>query len=272
MIVKRLVHTSGDPSLVQAVRIHARAIADGLAALQRGASIVSDVHMVRMGMNSGRLAALGTACCCLIDDPEVAAMAAAHGHTRAQTAMRLFGKELDGAIVAIGNAPTALREVLALAREGIARPALVIGTPVGFVDAAESKDALMARPGVYRHRRHARRQPAGGSHGECAVAHPGGASGMTALRSGYTTGTCAAAAAKRRSRLRGETCWAVEIVLPDGAAVILPVERDRTMLSDTWRGHVVVKDAGDDPDITHGMTVAATIEVAPETDITFSSG
>ncbi|HOS44527.1 MAG TPA: precorrin-8X methylmutase, partial [Armatimonadota bacterium] len=127
LIVKRLVHTSGDPSLAEVVRIHPHAIADGLAALRRGAPIFSDVQMVRMGMNSGRLAALGTACRCLIDDPAVAAAALAHGRTRAQTAMRLFGAALDGAIVAIGNAPTALREVLALAREGVARPALVIG-------------------------------------------------------------------------------------------------------------------------------------------------
>jgi len=149
VIVKRLVHTSGDPSLAAAMRIHPRAIADGLAALQRGAPVFSDVHMVRMGMNSGRLAKLDTACRCLIDDPAVAASALAHGRTRAQTAMRQFGEALDGAIVAIGNAPTALREVLALAREGVARPALVIGMPVGFVDAAESKEALMVSELTY---------------------------------------------------------------------------------------------------------------------------
>lgn len=148
-VVKRLVHTSGDPSLAAVVRIHPQAIAAGVDALRRGARVFTDVHMVRIGMNAGRLQALGSSCTCAIDDPRIAEEARQTGRTRAQTAMRTFGHELDGAIVAIGNAPTALREVLALAAEGIARPALVIGMPVGFVDAAESKDALMASDLVY---------------------------------------------------------------------------------------------------------------------------
>ena len=108
---------------------------------------------------------------CLIADEAVAAEARRTGRTRAACAMRAFGPRLDGAVVALGNAPTALREVLALAAEGVARPALVIGMPVGFVDAAESKDALMASDlDVHRHRGHARRQPAGRGHGERAAA------------------------------------------------------------------------------------------------------
>jgi len=148
-VVKRLVHTSGDPALATAVRFHPAAIAAGIAALQRGAPVYTDVQMVRMGVNSGRLASLGSSLHCLIDDDLIAEEARRMGRTRAQTAMRHFGAALEGAIVAIGNAPTALREVLALAAEGVARPALVIGMPVGFVDAAESKDALMASDLVY---------------------------------------------------------------------------------------------------------------------------
>ena len=148
-VVKRLVHTSGDPTLADMVRIHPEAIAVGVAALRRGAPIFTDVQMVRMGMNAGRLEKLGATCRCLIDDPLVMEQARQQERTRAQTAMRCFGVELDGAIVAIGNAPTALREVLALANEGVARPALVIGMPVGFVDAAESKAALLASELVY---------------------------------------------------------------------------------------------------------------------------
>lgn len=148
-VVKRLVHTCGDPSLASAVRFHPRAVGAGVAALRAGASAFTDTHMVRIGINAGRMQALGGSVECLISDEAVAAEAARTGRTRAACAMRTFGPRLDGAVVALGNAPTALREVLALAAEGMARPALVIGMPVGFVDAAESKDALMASDLVY---------------------------------------------------------------------------------------------------------------------------
>lgn len=143
-VVKRLVHTSGDPSLASAVRFHPRAVEAGVAALRGGAYVFTDTHMVRIGVNQGRVTALGGSVECLISDEAIAAEAQRTGRTRAACALRAFGPRLDGAVVALGNAPTALREVLALAAEGVARPALVIGMPVGFVDAAESKDALMA--------------------------------------------------------------------------------------------------------------------------------
>ncbi|MHB9022706.1 MAG: precorrin-8X methylmutase [Armatimonadota bacterium] len=148
-VVKRLVHTSGDPALAAMVRFHPQAIAAALAAFRQGAKVYTDVHMVRMGTDRTRLQALGSSCHCDIDDPDVMQEARRTERTRAQTEMRRFGKALDGAVVAIGNAPTALREILVLAKEGVARPALVIGMPVGFVDAAESKDALMASDLVY---------------------------------------------------------------------------------------------------------------------------
>jgi precorrin-8X/cobalt-precorrin-8 methylmutase len=143
-VVKRLVHTSGDPSLAEAVRFSEGAVEAGVAALRAGAPVFTDTHMARIGINDGRVAALGGSVECLIADEHVAAEARRTGRTRAATAMRALGPRLDGAVVALGNAPTALREVLALTHEGAARPALVIGMPVGFVDAEESKDALMA--------------------------------------------------------------------------------------------------------------------------------
>jgi len=143
-VVKRLVHTSGDPSLASAVRFHPDAASAGVAALRAGALVFTDTHMVRIGVNESRVTDLGGTVECLIADEAVAAEARRTGRTRSACAMRAFGPRLDGAVVALGNAPTALREVLALAAEGVARPALVIGMPVGFVDAAESKDALMA--------------------------------------------------------------------------------------------------------------------------------
>jgi precorrin-8X/cobalt-precorrin-8 methylmutase len=143
-VVKRLVHTTGDPSLATAVRFSAGAVEAGVAALRGGASVFTDTHMARIGVNQDRVAALGGVVECLIAEEAVAAEAKRTGRTRAATAIRALGPRLDGAVVAMGNAPTALREVLALAAEGVARPALVIGMPVGFVDAEESKDALIA--------------------------------------------------------------------------------------------------------------------------------
>jgi precorrin-8X/cobalt-precorrin-8 methylmutase len=143
-VVKRLVHTSGDPSLATAVRFSQGAVEAGADALRGGRLVVTDTHMVRIGVGASRVQAYGGAVECLIADEAVAEESRRTGRTRAACAMRAFGPSLDGAVVALGNAPTALREVLALAAEGVARPALVIGMPVGFVDAAESKAALMA--------------------------------------------------------------------------------------------------------------------------------
>ena len=142
-VVKRLVHTTGDPSLAPFVTFSCGAVDAGAAALRGGCLVVTDTHMVRIGVNAGRVEAYGGVVECLIADETVAEESRRTGRTRAACAMRRFGARLDGAVVALGNAPTALREVLALAADGAARPALVIGMPVGFVDAAESKDALM---------------------------------------------------------------------------------------------------------------------------------
>lgn len=143
-VVMRLVHASGDPLLAPMVRFHHRAVRVGVEALSRGATVITDTQMVLLGVNRGRVERLGGQVLCAIADEMVAKEAGRTGRTRAATAMRALVHHLDGGIVAIGNAPTGLREVLALAREGVARPALVVGMPVGFVDAAESKSALMA--------------------------------------------------------------------------------------------------------------------------------
>jgi precorrin isomerase len=141
-VVKRLIHASGDLSLETVTAFSAGAVAAGVGALGAGARVICDVRMVEAGVDSRRLARLGSETRCLIDDEKVAEQAEASGRTRAATAMRHLAAELDGAVVAIGNAPSALREVIAMADEGVARPALVVGIPVGFVDAAESKAAL----------------------------------------------------------------------------------------------------------------------------------
>ncbi|WP_251454468.1 precorrin-8X methylmutase [Veillonella intestinalis] len=142
-VYSRTIHASGDVEYAQLVRTSPDAVKKGIEALQNGAHVCCDVEMVRTGINKPALALRGSEVHCLIKDEKVAALAKELGVTRSIAAMRTFGKELDGQIVAIGNAPTALYEVLRLALEEGVKPALIIGIPVGFVGAAESKDYLM---------------------------------------------------------------------------------------------------------------------------------
>lgn len=144
-VVQRLIHTSGDLSLESVIAIHPQAIQAGLQALSRGANIITDVEMVRAGISKQNLQRLGGKVECFLNDPRVPDQAQAWGTTRTMTAFRLNADQLCGAIVAIGNAPTALFEVLRLAENPAFRPALIIGIPVGFVGAAESKELLWER-------------------------------------------------------------------------------------------------------------------------------
>ncbi|MGI6091400.1 MAG: precorrin-8X methylmutase [Veillonellaceae bacterium] len=141
-VFSRIIHASGDPDYAKVIKIHPEAIAAGCKALKAGCQIYCDVEMVRTGINKRRLAELGGAVNCLINDEAIAITAKKLGITRSMAAMRSFGQQLDGSIIAIGNAPTALFEVLNMMKETGIRPALIIGVPVGFVGAAESKDLL----------------------------------------------------------------------------------------------------------------------------------
>nr|WP_092067691.1 precorrin-8X methylmutase [Dendrosporobacter quercicolus]NSL46723.1 precorrin-8X methylmutase [Dendrosporobacter quercicolus DSM 1736]SDL61721.1 precorrin-8X methylmutase [Dendrosporobacter quercicolus] len=141
-VYSRMIHASGDPEYAPIIRIHPEAIKAGCQALSAGCNIYCDVEMVRTGINKNRLAEYGGTVQCLIADPEIAAIAQNNGITRSMAAMRQFAGQLDGAIVAIGNAPTALFEVLDIINRTNIRPALIIGVPVGFVGAAESKALL----------------------------------------------------------------------------------------------------------------------------------
>lgn len=142
-IVRRIIHTTADFDFAAATCFSAGALASGIAALRRGESILCDTNMVRAGINKTRLAAFGSDLVCHVADPDVAREARAQGVTRSLVAMRRGVAEGCG-IFLVGNAPTALFELLELARRGVAHPALVIGVPVGFVGAAESKEALLA--------------------------------------------------------------------------------------------------------------------------------
>lgn len=142
-VYSRTIHASGDVDYANLVRTSPNAVQKGIEALQNGADIFTDVEMVRTGISKPALKIHGNEVHCLIKDEKVAAMAKELGVTRSIAAMRTFGKQLDGQVVAIGNAPTALYEVLRLALEENIKPALIVGIPVGFVGAAESKDYLM---------------------------------------------------------------------------------------------------------------------------------
>lgn len=141
-IVERLIHTTGDLELESVIAIHKRAVEAGLQALKQGAPVITDVEMVRAGIAKKALADLGGSAECFLGDPRIPEKAAEWGLTRTMTALRLNKERLKGAIVAVGNAPTALVEILALAQNPEYRPALIVGIPVGFIGAKESKDLL----------------------------------------------------------------------------------------------------------------------------------
>lgn len=142
-IIKRVIHTTGDPEVASDIVIHPEAISAGLAALRGGASVVTDVTMVQAGINKQKLRSFGGKVHCLIHDDETVREAQRLGVTRAMVATRRQAGQMDKNVVAIGNAPTALFELLRLIEAGETRPALIVGVPVGFVGARESKELLL---------------------------------------------------------------------------------------------------------------------------------
>ena len=144
-VVRRMIHASADFEFNGLTFFHPGAIEAGIAAIRRGAPVVADVEMICVGLSKPRLAHFGITTHQFISDPDVIDAARRDDTTRAVQAMRKAHRLglLEGAIVGIGNAPTALIELVRLIREEGARPALVIGMPVGFVAAAESKALLM---------------------------------------------------------------------------------------------------------------------------------
>ncbi|GEL39988.1 precorrin-8X methylmutase [Methylorubrum extorquens] len=144
-VVVRMIHACGMTDLPRDVEMSDDFAAAGEAALKAGAPILCDVRMVADGVTRTRLPVKNEVICTL-GDPRVPGLAAELGTTRSAAAMELWREKLPGSVVAVGNAPTALFRLLELLDEGVAPPAAVIGIPVGFVGAAESKEAL-ARDG-----------------------------------------------------------------------------------------------------------------------------
>ena len=164
-----MLYATGDPGLASQIRIHPNAVSHGLAALRAGCTIVTDVRMVAAAVERERLAGVGSEVVCAIDEPETEQLARDRRLTRAAAAIEVSageslgdagrrgqargpaptGGRLDGAVVVIGNAPTALLALLDAVDQDRARPALIIGTPVGLVAASEAKEELIERPIPY---------------------------------------------------------------------------------------------------------------------------
>ncbi len=147
-IARRLIHTSADFDLLHHLHIHPQAVTAGIHALQGGCNIFTDTEMLRCGIPVRRLHPLGCSISCLMNHPTVCKAAQQNGTTRAHAAMDAIADSLAGAIVAIGNAPTALIRLAEHLAQGKPAPALVVGMPVGFVNAAESKALFMQQSPV----------------------------------------------------------------------------------------------------------------------------
>ena len=143
-IVRRIIHSTADFDFANKNKIifHKDAIESGINALKNGCSIVVDVNGVIGGLNKQNPKDFGNEIVCNISKPEIMELAKKAGKTRSQVSMRAAQSDIDKGVVAIGNAPTALQEVIKMVKEGIVKPALIIGIPVGFICASESKEEL----------------------------------------------------------------------------------------------------------------------------------
>jgi len=149
-IVRRIIHSTADFDFAGKNKIifHKDAIESAMNALRNGCSIIVDVNGVIGGLNKQNPKDFGNNIVCNISNPEIMELAKKEGKTRSQVSMRAATSDIDGGVVAIGNAPTALMEIIQMVKEGIVKPALIIGIPVGFICAAESKDELSKLEGA----------------------------------------------------------------------------------------------------------------------------
>jgi precorrin-8X/cobalt-precorrin-8 methylmutase len=145
-VVRRMIHTSADFDYIKTIHFYKGAVDPveaGIQAILQGKNIITDTNMARVGIRKQEIHEFGGQVQCLIADEAVAVQAKAAGTTRALAAVDMAADRMEGGIYVVGNAPTALLRLMELIREKRANPALIIGFPVGFVNAAESKDELM---------------------------------------------------------------------------------------------------------------------------------
>ncbi len=149
-IVERVVHTTADPEFAKLIVISDDAVKAGVAAIKAGAKVVTDVKMIKAGINEARLKRFGCKIYTYTNDERAMELAKKEGLTRSAAAMRLAIKDgLDGAVILIGNAPTAAFELADQIKAGKVKPALIVAVPVGFVGAAESKEVVEKLPVPY---------------------------------------------------------------------------------------------------------------------------
>ena len=143
-IVRRVIHSTADFdfAMENSIIFHKEAIENGLKALKSGCNIVVDVNGVAGLLNKQNTKKFGNNVICRISDPEITRQVQESNKTRAQMSMRMSSSDIDEGLVVIGNAPTALLEVIQMVKENITNPALIVGMPVGFISAAESKEEL----------------------------------------------------------------------------------------------------------------------------------
>jgi precorrin-8X/cobalt-precorrin-8 methylmutase len=142
-VVSRMIHTSADFDYLNTVRFHDNAIVAGINAIRSGKNIITDTRMAEAGIRKKDLANFGCQLICFIDSPDVIKKAFQEKTTRACAAVDIAVERMRGGVYVVGNAPTALVRILELIRENKAAPSLIVGLPVGFVNAEESKDALI---------------------------------------------------------------------------------------------------------------------------------
>jgi len=146
LVVRRMIHTTADFELLSLVAFHPEAIRSGIEALKAGCLILTDTEMARMGITLKRMDRLGCEVACYINHPLVQEKASEENKTRAAAAVDYAAFRLKGSIYVIGNAPTALIRLLEIIKENERyKPALIVGMPVGFVNAPESKDLLLSQ-------------------------------------------------------------------------------------------------------------------------------
>jgi precorrin-8X/cobalt-precorrin-8 methylmutase len=148
-IVRRIIHATADFEVMHSIRFHPNAIAAGVAAIKKGCPIYTDTEMLAVAITKNMQKRFGCTVLCHVSDPAIKTESDSSGITRSALAVRKAAAALTHGIIAVGNAPTALTEVIKLSTGRMITPDLIIGMPVGFVGAAESKEALFSSGLVY---------------------------------------------------------------------------------------------------------------------------
>ncbi len=268
--VQRVIHTTADFEYADTLCFSKDVITKAKDAIRAGAHIVTDTNMALSGISKKTLEKYGGEVHCFMADEDVAAEAKEKGVTRAYVSMDKAAELQAPLIFAIGNAPTALIRLYELMKENRIKPLLIIGVPVGFVNVVEAKELIMESNVPYI----VNRGRKGGSTVAAAICNSLLYNMDNKLRSGFTTGSCAAAATKAALTMliTGEDIHNVSIQTPKGIpyyAEIIDIERAADTESVSC---AVIKDGGDDPDVTTGSRIVATVSFTEDEEIFIDGG